>query len=73
MNFGVDPFEKNILTYSNNNMLRVVNIQTEKVLLKVKLNPKFYVHDIAYSADAKFIAIGFSNGMIKIYTAETMK
>ncbi len=54
-------------------MLRVVNIQTEKVLQKVKLNAKFFAYDIAYSGDGKFVAVGFANGMIKIYTAETMK
>lgn len=53
--------------------MRVINLQTEKVLHKVKLNEKFYVYEISYSADGKFVAIGFANGIIKIYTAETMK
>lgn len=69
----MDPAEKSIITYSNNNLMKVVNIQTEKVLQKVKLNAKFYPYDMVYSGDSKFIAAGFSNGMIKIYTAETMK
>ncbi len=73
MNFCIDPAERNIITYSNNNMMRVVNLQSEKTLHKVKLNAKFYPYDIAYSGDGKFVAVGFSNGMIKIYTAETMK
>lgn len=54
-------------------MIRVVNLQTEKTIHKVKLNAKLYPYDIAYSGDGKFVALGFSNGMIKIYTAETMK
>ncbi len=37
------------------------------------MNAKLYPHDIAFSGDGKFVAIGFANGMIKIYTAETMK
>jgi hypothetical protein len=54
-------------------MLRVVNIQTDKVLQKVKLNAKLFAYDIAYSGDGKFVAVGFATGVIKIYTAETMK
>jgi hypothetical protein len=50
-------------------MLRVVNIQTEKVIDKVKLNAKLFAYDIAYSGDGKFFAVGFATGMIKIFTA----
>jgi hypothetical protein len=58
-----------MITFSNTSLLRVINIQTEKVIHKVKLNPKFYIYDISYSVDGKFVAIGFANSLIKIYTA----
>ena len=62
-----------MVTFTNINLLRVVNINTEKTIHKIKLNPKFFANDIAYSPDGKFLAIGFANSMVKIYTVETMK
>jgi WD40 repeat protein len=39
----------------------------------VKLGPKFFVNDISFTQDGNFVAIGFANSMIKIYTVENLK
>ncbi len=69
----MDHAGRNIVTFSSNNLLRLINIKTEKVIHKVKINPKLYVYDISFSPDDKYIALGFASSIIKIYTVETMK
>ena len=57
-----------MVTFSENGLLRLLEVQTEKVLQITKLNSKLFPNDIAFSADSKHIALGFSNQTIKIFT-----
>lgn len=45
-----------------------MDVQTQKVLQITKLNAKLFPNDMAFSADAKYIALGFASQMVKIYT-----
>ncbi len=50
----------------------MISLSNQNILHIVKLT-KLFVYDIAFSSDAKFIALSFASSIVKIYTAETMK
>jgi WD40 repeat protein len=62
-----------IVTFSENGLLRLLDLQTEKVLQITKINSKLFPNDIAFSQDSRHIAIGFANQSIKILTTESFK
>lgn len=72
VNFSVCPNEKLLVFFTNSELLRVITLEQRKVVHLMKM-PKMFPCDMAYSADAKYLAIGFANSLVKIYTVETMR
>jgi tricorn protease-like protein len=72
-NFAVNASGTKMVVYSENGLLRLIDIATEKVLQITKLNSKLFPNDIAFSPDSRHIALGFSNQTIKIFTTESFK
>ena len=62
-----------IATYSQNGLLRIMDIATGNVLQIAKMNSKLFPNDISFSRDNKYLAIGFASQMVKIFTVENLK
>jgi WD40 repeat protein len=73
VNFTVDLDQRLIVTFTNNNLLRFIAIEGQRLLRVTKLNQKLFCQDLSLSKDSKFLAIGFSNSTIKIMTVESLK
>lgn len=73
MNFAVNPQATKIATYSENGLLRIIDVQTTTVLQITKLNAKLFPNDMAFSPDSRSLAIGFASQNVKIFTVETLK
>ena len=73
INFAVNPSGNRIVTFSENGLLRLIDLQTEKVLQITKINSKLFPNDLAFSPDSKHLALGFANQTIKIMTTESFK
>lgn len=68
-NFAVNLAGNRIVTFSENGLLRLIEVESERVLQIIKLNSKLFPNDIAFSPDSRHIALGFSSQNIKILTA----
>jgi WD40 repeat protein len=62
-----------IATYSENGLLRIMDLSTQKVLQIIRLSNKLFPNDIAFSPDSKYIAVGFASQLVKIFTVESLK
>ena len=62
-----------IATYSQNGLLRIMDIATGSVLQIAKMNSKLFPNDLSFSRDNKYLAIGFASQMVKIFTVENLK
>ena len=68
VNFCVNSLATKIATYSQNGLLRIMDIATGTVLQISKLNAKLFPNDMAFSKDNKYLAIGFASQLVKIFT-----
>ena len=55
-------------TYSDNGLLRIVDVASSTVLQITKLNSKLFPNDMSFSGDSKFLAVGFASQQVKIFT-----
>lgn len=69
----MNPLATRIATYSENGLLRIIDIQTTTVLQITKLNGKLFPNDIVFSPDSRFLAVGFASQNVKIFTVESLK
>lgn len=73
VNFAVNPQATKIATYSENGLLRIVDISSSTVLQITKMNQKLFPNDMAFSRDGKHLAVGFASQSVRIFTTETLK
>lgn len=57
-----------IAVYTNNGLLRIMDLPNLNVLQISRLNTKLFPNDIAFSPDSKHLAIGFASQLVKIFT-----
>jgi WD40 repeat protein len=73
VNFAVNSAGNKIAVFSENGLLRVMDVVTSTVLQITKLSNKLFPNDMAFSKDGKYLAIGFASQVVKIFTVETLK
>lgn len=71
VNFCVCPNEKYIVTFTESSLLRVLVLETKKVIHTSRLSGTF-ANDMQFSPDGKYLALALGNS-IHIFTFETMK
>ena len=64
---------KLLATYSENGLLRILQLPTQQLLGLHKFNSKLFPNDIAFSPDSKYIAFGFAGQMVKIMSVDGLK
>ena len=69
----MNPQGTRIATYSQNGLLRIMDISNQNVIQITRMHAKLFPNDISFSKDSKYLAIGFASQQVKIMTVETLK
>ena len=60
-------------TFSENGLMRVLQLPSQQLLGLHKFNAKLFPNDICFSPDSKYIAFGFAGQMVKILTVDGLR
>ncbi|KAL4471660.1 hypothetical protein ABPG74_008553 [Tetrahymena malaccensis] len=65
-NFAIHPSNKFMATFTRNNILRFINLETKETIHSWRINDQWAL-DIVFDTTGQFMAIGCVDGFIKVY------